>query len=100
MPDEALSVMEAAVEFGDRSGHPVIRIGTRADLAWIYGSLGALDRGLELARKAVAISAEARFHPLRSWPQGVLARLLLLQGDCAGAEAALAAGWEDFQLEC
>jgi tetratricopeptide (TPR) repeat protein len=99
-PGDAIAIMEEALEFGDRSGQPGTQIGTRSELAWVLGSLGAIDRGITVARDAIKHSAEARLHTLRPWPLGVLARLLLLHSDRDGAADALQRGRSDFQFEC
>jgi hypothetical protein len=63
--------------------------GTRADLGWAYGLLGAVDRGLELARLARA-TAEEKLPILRFWPRAILVSLHLLEGDLAAAERMMA----------
>jgi tetratricopeptide (TPR) repeat protein len=68
-----------------------------ADLGWTYGILGDAVRGLELAARAVDLSEQ--FPMMRPWAAAALARLRLMQGDVAGASAALANGYRDFNPE-
>jgi tetratricopeptide (TPR) repeat protein len=72
--------------------------GTRAELGWAYGQIGATERGLELARQA-DMFAEIKIPILRAWTRAILARLHLLRGEIDAAEAALAglAGFYEVQ---
>ncbi len=87
-PEKAITTMEDCIRYGKQAGFIVVEIWTRSDLAWVYASLGAIDRGLELARLARA-KAEAQFQTWRPFAHAVLARLYLLDGNLPEAEASL-----------
>jgi tetratricopeptide (TPR) repeat protein len=53
----ALTTMHAAVRWGEVSGFVVAQTQTRADLADVYGSLGAIDLGLAHAQQAAHMAA-------------------------------------------
>ena len=86
----AIAVMEESIRLGERVGHPAPIVDTRSDLAWALGSLGALERSVELARLALARAGSASY--LRVMPLAVLARLCQLQGDLDSAEETLMEG--------
>lgn len=89
--DQGLAIMERAIALGEQTGHRPALIGTRADLAWNYGTLGVPQRGLELAQLAL-VNAEAHYPHWGSWAQAVLAHLHLLMGDLDAAEKMARAG--------
>lgn len=93
-PDQAVAVMEEGLRLSELSGFYVPQILTRADLAMIYGGLGATEPGLEIAHRALAL-AEAQIPVFRPYALGVLAQLLLLNGDLAEAEAVINQGIKD-----
>jgi len=88
---EAAERWESSVALGAESGLVSTQMGIRADLAWLYGSVGALERGIEHARAADAHSAKV-FLLWRPWTAAVLARLLMLVGDFDEAGRALEEG--------
>ncbi|MGH2523389.1 MAG: tetratricopeptide repeat protein, partial [Anaerolineales bacterium] len=89
-PDKAIEIMQEAIRLGEPVGILTTLTGTRADLGWVYGTLGAVEQGIELARLACASAAgEKVAHLLRPWTAAVLARLHLLNGEVAEAEAAV-----------
>ena len=96
-PDRAIAIMQESVRLGEQVGHPAPIVETRCDLAWTYGLLGATRDGLELTRLALARAADTYF--LRVYPIAVQARLHLLDGDLASAEAALQAGYRELKPE-
>ncbi len=87
-PEKAIATMQDCIRYGEQAGFIVVEIWTRSDLAWVYASLGAVDRGLELARLALA-KAEAKFQTWRPLAHATLARLYLLSGNLFEAEASL-----------
>lgn len=87
-PGKALEMMREAIYLGEQVGNLSIQIGTRADLGWLYGSLGAIEEGMVLAELALARSEEHN-NIFRPWVQAILARLLLRSGNLAEAEAAI-----------
>jgi tetratricopeptide (TPR) repeat protein len=94
----AIETMEECIRLGERAGFMMTQVGTRADLAWIYGTLGAIHRGVELARLACA-QAEQQLPGFRAWALACLARLHLMNGDLAEAEAAIKAGYATLNPE-
>ena len=94
-PDRAMAIMEEGIRLGEQVGHPALIVASRADLAWTFGTLGAIRRGLELVD--LALSRAARVEYLRVYPMAVQARLYLLDRDLAAAEAALRAGYRELQ---
>lgn len=81
---QAISVMEESIRLGELAGFLIPQTNTRADLAALYGELGAIERGLDTVRLSLSI-AEAQ-NPVQTGPGlGVLARLQLLNGDIAAA---------------
>jgi tetratricopeptide (TPR) repeat protein len=73
-----------------------VSIGTRSDLGWAYGLMGAVDKGLQLAQQAQTI-AETQFPILLPWALAVRMRLHLLQGQRTMAEA-LATQLEPYRI--
>jgi tetratricopeptide (TPR) repeat protein len=93
-PDRAIAVMDECIRLGEWAGFVAPQAVTRADLAMVYGRLGAIERGLDTARLALTM-AETQFPWARAYVLGVLAQLHLLHGDLAQAEAALDQGKQD-----
>jgi class 3 adenylate cyclase/tetratricopeptide (TPR) repeat protein len=94
--DKALENMELTIRLAGQSGHPLADIIGQSDLAWLHGWLGDVERGLDLARTAIA-KAEALYPLWRPQPVGVLARLLLRAGDASSAASAIAEGYAGLQ---
>ncbi|MCI0397161.1 MAG: hypothetical protein L0332_08460 [Chloroflexi bacterium] len=92
--DQAMAVMENGLVLGEPTGNLSILLFVRADLGWVYGLLGAVERGLALAR-AAAQAAQEKAPLLRPWPLATVARLYVLQGDVDQATAVLD-GLEDY----
>jgi ATP/maltotriose-dependent transcriptional regulator MalT len=86
--------MEDSIRLGERAGFIVPQAWTQADLAAVYGSLGAIEQGLETARRALDI-AETQLSVFRPWVLAVLAQLHLRNGNSTEAEAAIEQGRED-----
>ncbi|MCP4540311.1 MAG: hypothetical protein GY832_24495 [Chloroflexi bacterium] len=93
-PGKAIEGLEQAIHLGEQAGFVGPLVATRASLAMIYGDLGAVERGLELANLAIA-AAEAHIPVWRPWAFAVLARLYLLAGDIAQAETTVKEGFAD-----
>jgi len=84
----ALDTMEASIRLAEQAGFLIPQTNTRADLAMLLGEAGAVERGLAAARQALSIAEEQ--NPVQVGPVlGALARLQLLHGDDAAAEASL-----------
>ena len=96
--DKAIAIMEENIGHGQPFGHPGAVIVVQADLGWLYGTLGALERGIELTRRAVA-NAE-RVYPLwRPGAAAALARLHLRNGDLAAAAQLVQESYRDLKVE-
>ena len=93
-PDRAIAVMEACIHHGELSGFMVPQADTRALLAYVQGSLGALEQALETVQHALTI-AEAYVPPFRMNVLAVVAQLHLLQGNLTAAESAIIQGRQD-----
>jgi class 3 adenylate cyclase/tetratricopeptide (TPR) repeat protein len=90
-PDDAIASMENAVRWGEPIGHSFALI-LRADLGWVYASLGAVQRGLELAQQAYERVAVERLPAARIGPISALARIYVLNRDLAAAQALVQEG--------
>jgi tetratricopeptide (TPR) repeat protein len=84
----AIETMLECIHVAGEAGLVMALVVTRADLAWIYGTLGAIDAGLEMGRLARA-TAEQRLPVFRPWALSSLARLQVMQGDLAAAETSV-----------
>jgi tetratricopeptide (TPR) repeat protein len=89
---EAQAVMETCIQLGEQAGFVMPAVSVRANLGWMVARLGDRARGIQLVRQALA-EAQARLPNWHSWPAGVLARLLVLEGDLAEAEKTIQAGY-------
>jgi tetratricopeptide (TPR) repeat protein len=86
--DHAMAIMEESIRLGEQASFIVAPIAAGATLARTYGLLGAPERGLDLARRALA-KAEAQFPLWEPLVAAILAQLYLLLGDDHEAEIAL-----------
>jgi predicted ATPase/DNA-binding XRE family transcriptional regulator len=93
-PDRAIAVMEACIHHSELSGFIVPQADTRAILAYVYGCLGAVERGLETAHLALTV-AETQVPSFRPIALAVLAQLHLWQNNLAEAEAVIDQGKQD-----
>jgi tetratricopeptide (TPR) repeat protein len=96
--DKAIAVMEEDIGYGEKIGHPGAAIIAYADLGWLYGTLGLVERGAELIRRAVENAG--RIYPL--WQPGAmaaLARLHLRNGDLAAAAPLVQDSVRDLKVE-
>jgi len=90
--EQAHSIMETCIRLGDQAGFVMPAVGAGANLGWMYAKLGDRSRGIQRVRQALA-EAHARLPNWHSWPAGVLARLLILNGDLVEAEKTIQAGY-------
>lgn len=81
----AIQLGNEAVLLGDRASLLASTIGTRSDLAWLYGCYGAIEKGLELIEEAL-IAAETKQPDWKDLPLAIKVRLHLLNGDIDSAE--------------
>jgi tetratricopeptide (TPR) repeat protein len=92
---EGLALQETAIDRSEPFGLVALQTGGRAEVGWVYGQLGAVAHGLEVAQLADQVAAE-KVPPLRGWPRVVIARLHLLRGEVNEARLVLA-GVETWQ---
>jgi tetratricopeptide (TPR) repeat protein len=90
-PGEALAVMDEALRLGEELNIPTVLIPCGADRACVLALLGAVEEGIQQARRACEVAA-AHLPFGRPWPLAVLALLQLQQGDVAAAARTVAAG--------
>ncbi|MCB0195618.1 MAG: AAA family ATPase, partial [Anaerolineae bacterium] len=91
---KAIAILEKNIDDGDSAGFLVPPIVSRTELAAVYGSLGHIEQGLELARLAYTIAR--RQMPLyQSFVLGTLAQLHLLNDNIDEAKALIALIHED-----
>ncbi len=83
---DTLETIERCVALAEAAGFVAPQATARADLAAVYGLLGDPERGLAIAREALAV-ADERTPVARPWVLGVTARLHLLAGDVIRAKA-------------
>jgi hypothetical protein len=89
--------MTECIQVAGQAGLLMALVGPRADLAWIFGTLGATAAGLDMGRLAQAI-AEQRLPVFKPWAQGSLARLQVMHGDLAAAETSVAGAYGGLDL--
>lgn len=93
-PDQAIAVMQECLRLSELANYLTPQVITRADLAAVYGGLGAFERGLETARQALT-SAETHLPGLRPYALAKVAQLHLWQGQFIEAEAVIEQGKKD-----
>ncbi len=84
-PGQAITVLKDIIRLGQQGGYPFPLTYSRANLALVYGELGLIDQGLEMAR--LALEADGQFPQFRVHILAVLAQLHLKQGQMAKAQA-------------
>jgi tetratricopeptide (TPR) repeat protein len=97
-PDQAIAVMQECLRLGDLANYLTPQVSVRADLAAVYGSLGAIEQGLEAAHLAMTV-AETQMPVFRPYVLTKLAQLHLQQGQLSEAEAAVDQGKKDLNQE-
>ena len=93
-PDQAVIMANDSVRLGKLAGFVASQVLAGGNQAAMYGNLGALEQGLDLARQAVTV-AETQFPHFRCHPLGILAQLHLLAGNLAEAETVVEQGKND-----
>jgi len=83
-----------SIRLGELASFLPPQANTRAELAALYGELGAIERGLDMARLALHV-AEAQNPAQTGHALGVLARLQLLDGDVAAAQVTIEKAKDD-----
>jgi tetratricopeptide (TPR) repeat protein len=81
---QAVTAMENAIRLAAQGFQPPLSF-TRADLACLYGDMGQIARGIELAQQA-HIEGERIAHVMLIWTAAQLAHLYLLEGNSVLAE--------------
>ncbi|HXV43608.1 MAG TPA: tetratricopeptide repeat protein, partial [Anaerolineae bacterium] len=98
-PDQAIAVMQECLRLSDLANYLMPQVNVRTDLAAVYGSLGAIEQGLESIHLALTV-AETQMPGFR--PKTVLtklAQLHLLQGHLDEAEAVVDQGKKELNQE-
>jgi tetratricopeptide (TPR) repeat protein len=97
-PDQAIAVMTESLRLSELANYLTPQALTRADLAAVYGSLGAIEQGLETVHVALAV-AETHMPVVRPYVLTILAQLHLQQGHLSEAEATIGRGKKEFHQE-
>lgn len=84
--DRAIPLMIASVRQGDEAGLLASSVAERAELGWVLGSFGDIEKGLATCEEALTISL-GKLPGWKSLPVAMMVRLRLLKGDLAEAEA-------------
>jgi tetratricopeptide (TPR) repeat protein len=84
--DRALQRMQDSIRQGDQAGLIASSVGERAELGWVYGSYGDIEKGLATCRESLNI-ALAKLPVWKALPLAMIVRLQLLKGDLPEAEA-------------
>jgi tetratricopeptide (TPR) repeat protein len=89
---DALRLIEENVRLAEKiNSHMSLALG-RSILAWLYGNLGAFERGLEMARVARTNLDQPMPSFFRAWAFSLLARFYILSDDLTAAAEALHQG--------
>lgn len=80
----AIQLASESISEGDQAGLIASSISLRAEVGWFYGYYGAPEKGFELAERAFVISGQQP--DFKTFPQAVLVRLYLMNGDLASAQ--------------
>jgi tetratricopeptide (TPR) repeat protein len=91
---QAIAVMQECLRLSELANYIIPQVTTRADLAAVYGGLGAIEQGLDIAHLALTI-AEAQIPVMRPYILSKLAQLYLRQDNLSEAEAAVEQGKTD-----
>ena len=94
----AIETMTECIRIAGQAGLVMALVGTRADLAWLYGTLGAQETGMAMARAALT-TAEQRLPVFRPWAVASLARLQVMRGDLEAARASVLDAYSGLELE-
>jgi serine/threonine protein kinase/tetratricopeptide (TPR) repeat protein len=88
---KAIEYLTRAYQMSDNGGWTGPRITCRAELGWLYGSMGDFNTGIEFCREArEKAAASENIQNLILYPLAILANLYLAQGDLDAAEPAIA----------
>ena len=97
-PAQAIAMMEDSLHLSEVSGFIFPQVITRVDLALLYGELGAIERGMETVRMALAV-AETKVPFVHGHAMATLAYLHLLNDNLTEAKAALDQSKESLALK-
>ena len=92
----ALATMDESQRLAKQAGFAAAQLGGKSDLALMYSSLGALERGIELCQQTVQ-GGSAGFLPFLPWVLAHLARIYVRQGTLTAAAQAARQAREKFQ---
>ncbi len=97
-PDQAIAVMQECLRLGDLANYLTPHVIVHADLAMVYGGLGAIEQGLEMIHLALTI-ADTHMPIFRPYVLTKLAQLHVWQGQFGQAEAVVDQGKKEFNRE-
>ena len=88
---EAITIMLNSIKLSLLAGLSIPQVLTQADLATVYGSLGAVKTGIDIAQKAVTVAFEQlpNLRAFQSYALTHLANLQVQAGELAAAETTL-----------
>lgn len=95
-PDRAFAVLNEVESLSEEAEHLPAHVFSLSVLAAVYGSLGAVARGLETARRALLLT-ERKLRFARPRVLGILALLHLQNEDLDEAEATIERGRAEFE---
>jgi tetratricopeptide (TPR) repeat protein len=85
---QAIENLTKSYELSDRGGWALPRVTSRAELGWLYGFMGNIERGLALCQEAREKAVDV-LDDMRAYPVSLMAKLYLMQGNLAAAKQAI-----------
>ena len=83
--DRAIPLMQDSIRQGDQAGLLASSVAERAELGWVYGSFGDIEKGLDTCQESLDITL-SKLPEWKSLPVAMIVRLQLLKGDLRQAE--------------
>ena len=83
--DRAIPLMQDSIRQGDQAGLLASSVAERAELGWVYGSFGDIEKGLDTCQESLDITL-SKLPDWKSLPVAMIVRLQLLKGDLRQAE--------------
>jgi tetratricopeptide (TPR) repeat protein len=84
----AIENLTKSYELSDQGGWALPRVTSRAELGWLYGFMGNIERGLALCEEAREKAVDV-LDDMRAYPVSLMAKLYLMQGNLAAANHAI-----------
>ena len=85
--ESEIQLLKQCIAEGDQAGLMFSTISGRAELGWYYGFYGALEKGFEIAEKALRLVDEKQQPAFRAFPLATIVRLHLMKGDLESAQS-------------